>query len=378
MCNDMHIVLLTIITISYGDKLEKTYLPPDAHESGGSDIILQAPTTKPIVVLDNEDLQRQIAGSAQEEIQRPIVNNVEKVLETYSAALQRPIGNNQAENDVVHIGNRGNIFIHNPNPVDHNEVSYPGLHYQGDRGQITERAQASLERNAAILRQDFKLEGDAYAYAYETENGIWAEENGVATNGVNSQGAYSYIGDDGIQYSMSYTADENGFQPLGDHIPTSPPIPEEILKSLEQNARDEAAGIFDDGSYDERKYGEDEGSQQIRIVTGDPSYPRVTSLPTVIDQVTSNENSVVIGNPLPKYRNPGYIYPAFSANHNNVLAPVVNTLIPEVTPSTVTKGYLPPVKRKAPSDNRPSKFTRKSMTVTKKPKPEYKKKENKP
>jgi hypothetical protein len=36
--------------------------------------------------------------------------------------------------------------------------------------------------------------------------------------------------------------------PQGDHLPTPPPIPEEILKALEQNARDEAAGIFDDGN----------------------------------------------------------------------------------------------------------------------------------
>lgn len=44
-----------------------------------------------------------------------------------------------------------------------------------------------------------------------------------------------------------YTAGVNGFVPEGDHLPTPPPIPEEILKVLEQNARDEAAGIYDDG-----------------------------------------------------------------------------------------------------------------------------------
>ncbi|KAJ8717631.1 hypothetical protein PYW07_005561 [Mythimna separata] len=114
-----------------------------------------------------------------------------------------------------------------------------------------ERAQASFERNAAILRQDNSNDGDSYAYSYETENGIYGEENGVATNGVQAQGGYSYTGDDGKVYSVKYTADENGFQPQGDHLPTPPPIPEEILKALEQNARDEAAGIFDDGYYRE-------------------------------------------------------------------------------------------------------------------------------
>ncbi|KAH9631897.1 hypothetical protein HF086_014369 [Spodoptera exigua] len=126
--------------------------------------------------------------------------------------------------------------------------------YSGFEARPVERAQAAFERNAAILRQDNSNDGETYAYAYETENGISAEENGVATNGVQAQGGYSYTGDDGKVYSVRYTADENGFQPQGDHLPTPHPIPEEILKALEQNARDEAAGIFDDGSYSEAKY----------------------------------------------------------------------------------------------------------------------------
>ncbi|XP_063894255.1 pupal cuticle protein 27-like [Helicoverpa armigera] len=117
-----------------------------------------------------------------------------------------------------------------------------------------ERAQAAFERNAAILRQDNSNDGETYAYAYETENGISAEENGVATNGVQAQGGYSYTGDDGQVYSVRYTADENGFQPQGDHLPTPPPIPEEILKSLEINARAAAAGKSDDGSYRDASY----------------------------------------------------------------------------------------------------------------------------
>ena len=47
------------------------------------------------------------------------------------------------------------------------------------------------------------------------------------------QGSYSYVGDDGQTYSITYTADENGFQAQGAHIPTPPPIPEPILKALQ-------------------------------------------------------------------------------------------------------------------------------------------------
>ncbi|XP_075981459.1 cuticle protein 3-like [Anticarsia gemmatalis] len=116
------------------------------------------------------------------------------------------------------------------------------------------RARAGLERNAAILRSENEVNENGYHYAYDTENGIQAEETGVEANGIQAAGSYSYTGDDGQVYSVRYTADANGFQPQGAHIPTPPPVPAAIARALEQNARDEAAGIYDDGSYHEAKY----------------------------------------------------------------------------------------------------------------------------
>ncbi|XP_017892832.1 larval cuticle protein LCP-17-like [Ceratina calcarata] len=79
----------------------------------------------------------------------------------------------------------------------------------------------------------------SYVYSYETGDGIKAEQHGQVKqlNATNSvvvvEGSYSYSDADGAPVGLSYIADENGFQPKGDHLPTPHPIPEGILKALE-------------------------------------------------------------------------------------------------------------------------------------------------
>ncbi|CAB3229143.1 unnamed protein product [Arctia plantaginis] len=118
-----------------------------------------------------------------------------------------------------------------------------------------ERPQAARDRGAVILNYENVLTPNSYSYSYDTSNGIHADESGVVEDGTKAKGSYSYTGDDGKIYSIFYTADENGFQPHGDHLPTPPPVPEAIKRVIEQAARDKEAGIVDDGSYDENKYG---------------------------------------------------------------------------------------------------------------------------
>ncbi|CAK1584194.1 unnamed protein product [Parnassius mnemosyne] len=124
------------------------------------------------------------------------------------------------------------------------------------------RPQAAYERNARIIAFNSDVKENSYRYNYETENGIKAEEQGQEVEGIEAQGGFQYTGDDGNVYSISYSAGQAGFQPQGAHLPTSPPIPEAILKALEQNAADEAAGIIDDGQYNPGKYGGAGGAQQ--------------------------------------------------------------------------------------------------------------------
>lgn len=57
----------------------------------------------------------------------------------------------------------------------------------------------------------------------------------------NVQGSFAYTAPDGTPVQISYIANENGFQPVGNILPTPPPIPEAIQRSLEFNARNAPA-----------------------------------------------------------------------------------------------------------------------------------------
>lgn len=95
-----------------------------------------------------------------------------------------------------------------------------------------------------------------FNYSYESGNGIKTSGQGflkkifvpvLGADGketgqeeekeiVVQSGSYSYPSPDGELITITYIADENGFQPTGDHIPQPPAIPDEILSSLHQQA----------------------------------------------------------------------------------------------------------------------------------------------
>ena len=82
-----------------------------------------------------------------------------------------------------------------------------------------------------ILRQESDIFPDGtYNYAYETGNGIAASEQGVPkrveeNEPIIATGEYSYTSPEGQLIKVSYIADENGFQPSSDILPTTPEVP---------------------------------------------------------------------------------------------------------------------------------------------------------
>lgn len=74
-----------------------------------------------------------------------------------------------------------------------------------------------------------------YAFEYETENGIHQSEqnNAVPPQSQRSTGFYEYKSPEGQTIRVDYTADENGFQPQGAHLPVGPEIPLAIQRSVE-------------------------------------------------------------------------------------------------------------------------------------------------
>ncbi|KAF6212126.1 hypothetical protein GE061_012647 [Apolygus lucorum] len=80
----------------------------------------------------------------------------------------------------------------------------------------------------------------SYSYSYETGNGISVSETGQLKNpgqkdleAQTAQGSFSYTAPDGTPITVTWYADETGFHAEGAHLPTPPPIPEAILRSLQ-------------------------------------------------------------------------------------------------------------------------------------------------
>ena len=74
--------------------------------------------------------------------------------------------------------------------------------------------------------------------SYLTADGTVVEQAGVAMQISDTQtiiaqsGQYAYTSPDGTFIQLTYVADQNGFQPIGAHLPTTPKPPDFVIQML--------------------------------------------------------------------------------------------------------------------------------------------------
>ncbi|CAO1321870.1 unnamed protein product [Diamesa hyperborea] len=80
-----------------------------------------------------------------------------------------------------------------------------------------------------ILKNVYENIGvDGYKFAFEQSDGQKREETaelkfaGTEQEAISVKGSFSFVGDDGQTYTVTYIADENGFQPSAPHLPVAP------------------------------------------------------------------------------------------------------------------------------------------------------------
>lgn len=85
---------------------------------------------------------------------------------------------------------------------------------------------APVEHGAEIVRQESDVQPESYSFESETSDGTHRQEDGKLKD-VGSEheaivvhGSYSWVDEKtGQKFTVTYVADENGFQPQGEHLP---------------------------------------------------------------------------------------------------------------------------------------------------------------
>ncbi|XP_017121856.1 larval cuticle protein 65Ab1 [Drosophila elegans] len=82
---------------------------------------------------------------------------------------------------------------------------------------------------AGIVRLDSDVQPDKWSSVLETSDGTKIDQDGVLKNvGTDHEaavvhGSYSWVDEKtGEKFTVTYVADENGFQPQGAHLPVAP------------------------------------------------------------------------------------------------------------------------------------------------------------
>ncbi|XP_076258357.1 uncharacterized protein LOC143195248 isoform X2 [Rhynchophorus ferrugineus] len=214
-----------LVTVALGARLDNTYLPPgSARTAGGSGLFLSTPV---------------IGGQSS--------SGFFKSSSSAGSSFASGHGAGQAfRGSVGQFGGAVGQFGGASGQYSGAAGQYgaaSGQYGASSAGQYHSASSYSTGPQFRILKLDNENAGDgSYRFQYETENQISQQEAGEVRNAGTDhaasavRGTYTYTAPDGQHITLNYVADENGFRPEGAHLPTPPPIPEEIQKSLAINA----------------------------------------------------------------------------------------------------------------------------------------------
>ncbi|XP_058066015.1 larval cuticle protein 65Ag1-like [Anopheles bellator] len=78
----------------------------------------------------------------------------------------------------------------------------------------------TMESDDNLDLLELAMEQDGRSFYYRTKDGQTRDETVRWSDGkLVISGWYRYIGPDGVAYQVRYVADENGYRPLGMHLP---------------------------------------------------------------------------------------------------------------------------------------------------------------
>lgn len=88
----------------------------------------------------------------------------------------------------------------------------------------------TADASAVVVARSEDVRPDGFDSSLQTSNSI----NNIASGDAygNIHGSFGWISPEGENVQISYVADENGYQPQGDILPTPPPVPIEIQRAL--------------------------------------------------------------------------------------------------------------------------------------------------